>query len=296
MKKIILLIYYFIFILFAVHAQQKKDIQVKFILEEETYNQFYNDNERTNIESQCALQITDILNEDFPFFHFTTNGSDKKLFIYLTGKDKASTNKIHETGFKFHIPAETSENSDRKLYFTFRAIEDFKKELPVSSDLFIDEITSTFKTKLEQNKAEMVSTVLSRVEISDDYFVLIMNSNNGVKRLYIAPLNENEFRIARNSEFRIVTTLSFDIFANSDDIVDAKVISCIKNIESARTKYHLPVSYPERSLLMELTNTTNTTMTPVDTISKMVYLLNYLPLINTGMELASPSDISNNSN
>ncbi len=288
---------YLLLILFAVSAQQKKDIQVKFVLAERSYNQFYRSDERSLIQKQSALKIADILNENFPFFHFTGNESDKKLFIYLTSKDKGATSKIHETGFKFSLPSEKNDN-DGSLYFTFRTIEDFSKELPSSANLFIDEIISTFRNKLESNKAGMVGSVLSRVEVSDDYFILAVKTTGKdmdtiVTRFYIAPLNEEEFRIAKNSELRIVTTFGFDIFDNVDNVIDAKVISCIKNIEAAHSKYNLPLTYPERSLMMEIIDTANTSMSSNDTISKKVYLLNYLPLINTGLELALPSEISN---
>ena len=293
MKKLILTIWSLIFITSSVFAQQKKTIQVMFELQEPSYTSFYVDSEIVRIKAQCASKIANLLNKEYAFFHFTTGDANKKLIIFLTSKDKLSSSKIHETGFKLQIVDATQGDL---LYFTFRPIESYNKLLPTSVDLFIDEITSTFNAQLAKNSREMVSSVLSRYEVSEDYFILVLKTNGSIKRYYIAPLNENEFRIAKNSELRIVTTLGSVIFENTDGIVDAKVISCIKNIQAARTKYNLPPTYPERSLLMEITDTVSKPAGMIDTISKKVYLLNYLPLINSEMELSVPDGVSNNPN
>ncbi len=293
MRKLILTIFSLIFITSSVFAQQKKTIQVKFELLEPSYTAFYVNTEIYRIKYQCASNIADLLNKEYAFFHFTTSDANKKLIIFLTSKDKLSSSKIHETGFKLQIP--DSIQGDL-LYFTFRPIESYNKLLPTSVDLFIDEITSTFNAQLAKNSREMVSSVLSKYEVANDYFILVLKTNGNIKRYYIAPLNENKFRIAKNSELRIVTTLGSVIFDNTDGIVDAKVISCIKDIQAAQTKYNLPPTYPERSLLMEIIDTVNKPVDMNDTISKKVYLLNYLPLINSEMELSLPDGVSNNTN
>jgi hypothetical protein len=299
MKKIPGLIFFTLMMSFLMNAQQKKTIQVVFEVKEEAYVMNYGSADIGKMSQKCALQIAALLNDKFPLFRFSTKESPQKLLIFLTSKEKSSVDKLHEVGFKMLMKGSDTDNgSGTPLYWTFRPVSEYTLALPDSVNTFADEVVMSFTKNINADQGDIVGKVLSRVEVADDYFVLTKKLNNKTRIFYIAPVNRDDYRIKKYSEFRVVTTMSDDIMGYIENDVVVKVINYIRDIQVARSKYHLPLTYPELSIVMTPEAKDEQPVDSVGTgvLSKKVYLLNYLPLQNTELELSTPVDLSNNSN
>ncbi|WP_163713873.1 hypothetical protein [Mangrovibacterium lignilyticum] len=288
--------YTFVFIvsmvLFAgqVFAEEKKPIQVKFIITEPQYKNFY-EAEIKAIEQQCSLLMIEFLNSTFGFFHFQAGAGESVLQIELADAEQnsGSHSALKEVGFKLTIKPQVKPGDSQSAYWVFRPVERYIEQLPDVREEFVDEIIQTFKLGALNSKEELVKDILSQVEVADDFYFI------KEQKMFILPLAEKENNIANFSLFLIITSVPDLVFGTVESYDTTQVFAAIENMQEAVQRFHLPSNYPVGSLalkklkngLIELPEESSGT-SPVE---KKIFILKHVPLPESELEIISPENL-----
>jgi len=277
------------------HAQQKKDVQVRFSITEPQYKSFYG-SEIGSIQRQCMSQMVDFLNQTFSFFHFQQAAGQTVLNIELSDREQISGthSALKEVGFKLTIKPQEKPGEMGTAYWVFRPVERYIEALPDVQAEFVDEIIQTFKFGALNSKEELVKNILSQVEVADDFYFI------KEQKLFILPLSEKESNIAKFSLFLIITSVPDVIFGTVESYDTTQVFAAIENKEEAVQRFRLPVSYPVGSLALRKLkgNLVDFTIseTGTDTISKKIFILKHVPLPKSELDIIGPERILSNAN
>jgi len=275
-------------------AEEKKNIQVWFTITEPQYKTFY-EAETDLIERKCTSLMVDFLNTTYGFFQFTTETNQTILHIELTANERnlSARRTLKEVGFKMYIKQQGNLVSSEPVYWVFRPVERYIESLPDVKEEFIDEVFQTFKIGVANNKEQLVKNILSKVEVADNFYFL------EDKKWFILPLTEKENNIANLSLFLIITSVHDDLIGSKESEVITKVVGNIKKEVAVQTN-NLPVTYPIGSLVVEKDKNDDEGI-PIglsndNLIGKKIFILKYLPLVNSNIDIISPQTLTSSSN
>ena len=275
-------------------AEEKKNIQVRFTITEPQYKTFY-EAESELIERKCTSLMVDFLNTTYGFFQFTTETNQTILHIELTDNERnlGARRTLKEVGFKMYIKQQGNLVSSEPVYWVFRPVERYIESLPDVKEEFIDEVFQTFKIGVANNKEQLVKNILSKVEVADNFYFL------EDKKWFILPLTEKENNIANLSLFLIITSVHDDLIGSKESEVITKVVGNIKKEVAVQTN-NLPVTYPIGSLVVEKDKNDDEGI-PIglsndNLIGKKIFILKYLPLVNSNIDIISPQTLTSSSN
>ena len=275
-------------------AEEKKNIQVWFTITEPQYKTFY-EAETDLIERKCTSLMVDFLNTTYGFFQFTTETNQTILHIELTDNERnlSARRTLKEVGFKMYIKQQGNLVSSEPVYWVFRPVERYIESLPDVKEEFIDEVFQTFKIGVANNKEQLVKNILSKVEVADNFYFL------EDKKWFILPLTEKENNIANLSLFLIITSVHDDLIGSKESEVITKVVGNIKKEVAVQTN-NLPVTYPIGSLVVEKDKNDDEGI-PIglsndNLIGKKIFILKYLPLVNSNIDIISPQTLTSSSN
>ena len=275
-------------------AEEKKNIQVWFTITEPQYKTFY-EAETDLIERKCTSLMVDFLNTTYGFFQFTTETNQTILHIELTANERnlSARRTLKGVGFKMYIKQQGNLVSSEPVYWVFRPVERYIESLPDVKEEFIDEVFQTFKIGVANNKEQLVKNILSKVEVADNFYFL------EDKKWFILPLTEKENNIANLSLFLIITSVHDDLIGSKESEVITKVVGNIKKEVAVQTN-NLPVTYPIGSLVVEKDKNDDEGI-PIglsndNLIGKKIFILKYLPLVNSNIDIISPQTLTSSSN
>lgn len=275
-------------------AEEKKNIQVRFTITEPQYKTFY-EAETDLIERKCTSLMVDFLNTTYGFFQFTTETNQTILHIELTDNERnlSARRTLKEVGFKMYIKQQGNLVNAEPVYWVFRPVERYIESLPDVKEEFIDEVFQTFKIGVANNKEQLVKNILSKVEVADNFYFL------EDKKWFILPLTEKENNIANLSLFLIITSVHDDLIGSKESEVITKVVGNIKKEVAVQTN-NLPVTYPIGSLVVEKDKNDDEGI-PIglsndNLIGKKIFILKYLPLVNSNIDIISPQTLTSSSN
>jgi len=275
-------------------AEEKKNIQVWFTITEPQYKTFY-EAETDLIERKCTSLMVDFLNTTYGFFQFTTETNQTILHIELTDNERnlSARRTLKEVGFKMYIKQQGNLVNSESVYWVFRPVERYIESLPDVKEEFIDEVFQTFKIGVANNKEQLVKNILSKVEVADNFYFL------EDKKWFILPLTEKENNIANLSLFLIITSVHDDLIGSKESEVITKVVGNIKKEVAVQTN-NLPVTYPIGSLVVEKDKNDDEGI-PIglsndNLIGKKIFILKYLPLVNSNIDIISPQTLTSSSN
>jgi len=275
-------------------AEEKKNIQVRFTITEPQYKNFY-ESETDLIEKKCSSLMVNFLNTTFGFFQFTLEPNQQILHIELTDNERNPSTRrtLKEVGFKMYIKQQGNLVNSEPVYWVFRPVERYIESLPDVKEEFIDEVFQTFKMGVANNKEQLVKNILSKVEVADNFYFL------EDKKWFILPLTEKENNIANLSLFLIITSVHDDLIGSKESEVITKVVGNIKKEVAVQTN-NLAVTYPIGSLVVEK-DKNDVEGIPIglsndSSIGKKIYILKYLPLVNSDIDIISPKTLTSASN
>ncbi|MCW0484580.1 hypothetical protein [Gaoshiqia sediminis] len=287
MKLKIALIACLFLVSFRLFAEDKKAIQLKFKITEPQYRIFYG-SEIGDIEKECSVLMTGLLNKSFGFFRFTENEKPHVLHVELADSERNASSHpgLKEVGFKLSLKQQSGLGSEEPVYWVFRPVERFIESLPDVKENIINEIVQVFRIGLLNNKETLVRNIFSKVEVADDFYFV------EDKKLYIIPLSEKESNIARLSLFVLISLIPDDLIQAIPLYDTTQVLGPIKSKAEAIAKYHLPATYPEGSLALKKLSAAepgfSVNVSSADTVEKKIYILKHLPLVNTDLEVVTP--------
>lgn len=272
-------------------AADKKPIQVDFKITEPQYVSYFG-TEVTHIEKACSSSMADLLNHAFGFFQFTVSENQHVLHIELTDSDQNAGlhSALKEVGFKAFILPDENMGPEVPVYWVFRPVEKYIEALPDVNEEFINEVLRVFKTGLDKNKDELVKNILSKVELADDFYFI------QEKKIFIIPFTKTESNIADSSLFTIVSMVSDDILEPTGHSYKTQVFGSIQDIETAIAKYHLPNFYPKGSLAVKRLTNEQSDLSNTNVVSKQIYILKHVPMVNSTIDIASPETLINSTN
>ncbi|RKD88353.1 hypothetical protein [Mangrovibacterium diazotrophicum] len=270
-------------------AENKKLIQVKFVITEPQYKSFYGA-EIPAIERDCSRLMADFLNSKFGFFQFQLNPGEATLKIELADSEQqaGAHSSLKEVGFKLSIEPQVKPGIVETTYWVFRPVERYIEGLPDVRGEFVDEVIQTFRLGAQSSKEELVKNILSQVDVADDFYFI------QARKLFVVPITKRESNIAELSRFQIVTKVS-DILGTMVLYDTTQVLMSIDNKEAIQ-HYHLPATYTLGSLVLEKLKNSGQSFSGTDTIEKKIYILKHVPLPDSELELVSPETILTDSN
>lgn len=282
----------FLLLFSALWAAGKKTIQVDFKITEPQYVSYYGP-EVGQIEKACASSMVDMLNHAFGFFQFTTSENQHVLHIELTDSEEngSSQSELKEVGFKTYMVPDENMGTEKNVYWVFRPVEKYMESLPDVNEEFINEVLRVFKKGLDKNKDEVVKNILSKIVVADNFYFI------HDKELFIIPFTKTESNIGESSLFNIVSLIADDILAPRKESYETQVSGSIEDIETAVTKYQLPSFYPKGSLAVSrLTSEEVGDLSNVNVAGKQIFILKYVPWVNTTIDIATPESLINSTN
>jgi hypothetical protein len=294
MKTCIAIIFSILLLNSHLFAEEKKNIQVRFLITESQYKSFY-EPETGTIEGECSSLMIDFLNSTFGFFKFTAEPNQQVLYIELTDNERnlSSHQTLKEVGFKMYIKQQGNLVNTEPVYWIFRPVERYIESLPDLKEEFIDEVFQTFKIGVAGNKEQLVKNIFSKVEVADDFYFL------ADKKWFILPLTEKGNNIANFSLFLIITSVQDELIGSRESEVITKVVGNIQKDVAVATN-NLAVTYPKGSLVVEKDKNDGeeipSGLSNGSSIGKKIFILKYLPLVNSDIDIVTPASLTSTSN
>lgn len=298
MKTILFLLIYILFCQ-NTQGQEKKPIQVKFKISYETYRKSYPAS-INKIEDISGQKITNKLNNLFHFFHFQESQCRNKIVIELGSKtgNNATGQDSQETGFKINVYNDSILINSSPLYFTFRTPIENMNPLSGNISVFISDIAERFDGAISPKHSLIIKNLLSKISVTNDFY-MICNMKS-----FIIPVSYKEHKIDKRSKFLIVTEAPHPFFEHYSSSDTAIVVEFIYDLNKAINFYKVPESssmretFSDGCLFVKFISGDQKFLDSCQTINsnssvtKMVFLTEYVPYTNTDIMDITPDAFS----